>query len=208
MARARDPDGIRPAASAVRATTRDLPAAAGTHTLHRAAVILAAKGGLVADITVGDVLELLDAEADGPPQPVAPRHRVLPDRCTSWGSSAPAAPTRLRELRSAGQRTPAGADRPLSTSPAGRSATCWWTTCANAQPALDYSSLRALASDLGNVFWKDLERHHPGIDSLHLPPEVAAAWKQRLRTRPKTVTTARRREDRTSPSSGSATASA
>ena len=32
------------------------------------------------------------------------------------------------------------------------------------------------------MFWADLERHHPGIDSLHLPPEVAAAWKQRLRT--------------------------
>ena len=37
-------------------------------------------------------------------------------------------------------------------------------------PALDYSSLRSLAADLGNVFWKDLERHHPGINSLHLPP--------------------------------------
>jgi hypothetical protein len=36
------------------------------------------------------------------------------------------------------------------------------------------------------VFWKDLERHHPGIDSLHLSSEVATAWKQRLRTRPKT----------------------
>ncbi len=57
------------------------------------------------------------------------------------------------------------------------------------QPALDYSSLRTLAADLGGVFWKDLERHHPGIDSLHLPPEVAAAWKQRLRSRPKTVIT-------------------
>ena len=39
------------------------------------------------------------------------------------------------------------------------------------------------------MFCKDLERHHPGIDSLHLSPEVAAAWKQRLRTRPKTVIT-------------------
>jgi len=58
------------------------------------------------------------------------------------------------------------------------------------QPALDYSSLRTLAADLGKVFWKDLERHHPGIDSLHLPSEVARAWKQRLRTRPQTVITA------------------
>ena len=56
-------------------------------------------------------------------------------------------------------------------------------------PALDYSSLRSLAADLGNTFWKDLERHHSGINSLHLAPEVATAWKQRLRTRQQTVTT-------------------
>jgi integrase len=49
-------------------------------------------------------------------------------------------------------------------------------------PALDYNSLRSLARFLGGVFWADLERHHPGIDSLHLPPEVATAWKRRLRT--------------------------
>jgi hypothetical protein len=65
-------------------------------------------------------------------------------------------------------------------------------TCVNASrrwTTLDYSSLRTLAATLGNVFWKDLERHHPGIDSLHLPREVAQGWKQSLRTTQKTVTT-------------------
>ena len=56
------------------------------------------------------------------------------------------------------------------------------------QPALDYASLKNLSHFLGRCFWQDLERHHPGIASLHLPAEVAAAWKQRLRTRPRTVT--------------------
>ena len=37
---------------------------ARTRTLRRAAVILAAKGGMLADITIGDLLELLDTEAD------------------------------------------------------------------------------------------------------------------------------------------------
>jgi hypothetical protein len=37
---------------------------ANSHTLHRAAEILATKGGLLADVTVGDVLELLDTELD------------------------------------------------------------------------------------------------------------------------------------------------
>jgi hypothetical protein len=56
------------------------------------------------------------------------------------------------------------------------------------QPALDYTSLNSLANFLGKLFWTDLERRHPGIDSLHLPAEVAAAWKQRLRTTTKTIT--------------------
>ena len=37
---------------------------------------------------------------------------------------------------------------------------------------------------LADLFWCDLERHHPGIASLHLPDEVAAEWKQRVRVLP------------------------
>jgi hypothetical protein len=53
------------------------------------------------------------------------------------------------------------------------------------QPAVDFSTLQRLAYLLGKLFWADLEAHHPGIDSLQLPREVAAAWKQRVLTRPK-----------------------
>ena len=60
------------------------------------------------------------------------------------------------------------------------------------QPAVDFSSLQNLAYLLGKLFWADLEAHHPGIDSLQLPRDVAAAWKQRVLTRPKaTKATAR-----------------
>src|SRR6266540_5783596 len=45
--------------------------AARGHTLHRAAVVLAAKGGTIADITVGDVLELLEVQASVHRQPMA-----------------------------------------------------------------------------------------------------------------------------------------
>jgi integrase len=45
---------------------------------------------------------------------------------------------------------------------------------------LDYNSLRGLVGHLAGRFWSDIERHHPGIDSLHLPEEVALAWKERL----------------------------
>ena len=47
---------------------------------------------------------------------------------------------------------------------------------------LDYASLRQLAYKLAGVFWQDLELHHPGIDSLDLPAEVATAWKRRCVT--------------------------
>ena len=57
------------------------------------------------------------------------------------------------------------------------------------QPAIDYASLEQLGRRLG-MFWADLEAHHPGIDSLHLSTEVADAWKQRMRTKPQTITTA------------------
>lgn len=51
-------------------------------------------------------------------------------------------------------------------------------------PVMDYGSLSNLTHWLAELFWGDLERHHPGIDSLALPPDVAEAWKQRIATRP------------------------
>src|SRR6185437_13450936 len=57
------------------------------------------------------------------------------------------------------------------------------------QPSVDFSSLQRLAYLLGKLFWADLEAHHPGIESLKLPREIAAAWKQRVMTRTRTTTT-------------------
>ena len=52
------------------------------------------------------------------------------------------------------------------------------------QPGIDYNTLTTLATTLALWFWKDLENHHPGISSLQLPPDIAAAWKQRIRVKP------------------------
>ncbi|WP_326718992.1 hypothetical protein OHT59_05330 [Streptomyces sp. NBC_00243] len=49
------------------------------------------------------------------------------------------------------------------------------------RPRLDYSTLDNLARNLTRNFWSDLEIHHPGINSLDLPPGVATAWKERFR---------------------------
>ena len=107
MSALRDPEGFARlralcdggSAAAVSATAR-------TRTLHRAAVILAAKGGILADITIGDLLELLDTEADvhgAARSDGAASYRLLRE----MGIFGPAAPARLRQLRTAGQRTPA-----------------------------------------------------------------------------------------------------
>ncbi len=150
-------------------------------------MILAAKGGMLAGIQVGDVLELLDTEADvlgAARADAAACYRLL----RQLGIFGPAAPTRLRELRTAGQRTPEEmidrhnlACRPIRD--------LLVDYLKERQPAMDYASLEQLARRLG-MFWADLEAHHPGIDSLHLSAEVADAWKQRMRTKPKTVTMA------------------
>ena len=148
----------------------------------RAAVIIAAKGGTLADVTIGDVLELLDAEREAPRQPAGHCSAVLRGCCARWASSAR---TRRHACASCAPRAaqpaeqmidryrpglPAG-PRPARGLPAER------------QPALDYSTLQQLGYELGKLFWADLEQHHPGIDSLHLPDDVARAWKQRLRSR-------------------------
>jgi hypothetical protein len=51
-------------------------------------------------------------------------------------------------------------------------------------PALDYNSLATLSQMLTEHFWADLERHHPGIDTLRLPDGAGHAWKQRIRVLP------------------------
>jgi integrase len=187
MARHRDPAGFAQL-TALCSADPDICPAAATRTAHRAALILAAKGGTLADITTGDVLELLDIEAAAHGTSVGATHlfyRVL----HTMGVFGSQAPVTLRELRTAGQRTPAQMiDRFAITCRPIRDLLVDYLQ--ERQPALDYSSLESLAQYLGGLFWADLERHHPGIDSLHLAPEVADAWKQRLRTVTKTIRTA------------------
>jgi hypothetical protein len=161
-----------------------VPKTARTQILRRAAVIVAAKGGTLAGIEAGDLLELLDTEADvlgAVRADAAACYRLL----RQLGNFGPAAPMRLRELRTAGQRTPEEmidrhnlACRPIRD--------LLVDYLKERQPGMDYASLEQLARRLG-MFWADLEAHHPGIDSLHLSAEVASAWKQRMQTKPKTI---------------------
>jgi hypothetical protein len=49
---------------------------------------------------------------------------------------------------------------------------------------LDYGSLVNHVQVLVDLFWCDLERHHPGISSLQLTDSVAQDWKKRIRILP------------------------
>jgi hypothetical protein len=60
----------------------------------------------------------------------------------------------------------------MAASPAARYVTCWSRTRLSSSPAVDYCTLRHLADSLGRMFWRDLEIHYPGIDSLAPSAEV------------------------------------
>ena len=147
------------------------------------AVIMAVKGGMACDITVGDCLELLETRArvrgDGDnggtyfyqllhaagffPAGAPPRARMLDPR--------------VHGQKSAGQLI----DRyGLACRPVRDLLVDYLN---ERRPGIDYVTLGDLAYQLGLLFWKDLETHHPGIDSLDLAPDVAVAWKQRMQFR-------------------------
>lgn len=148
--------------------------------LNRLAWILLHKGGTVADITVGDCLELRAA--------VKVAHRTGNVHASLFyallfeaGLLGPQAPSTLQQARLPGQRS------------VEELVDAYGIECApirallidylNARrPDLDYTTLRGLTTVLCLLFWRDLERHHPGIASLDLPAEVATAWKERLQT--------------------------
>jgi len=151
--------------------------------MFRSAVIAAAKGGTLADITVGDVLEILEVEyaVRGRADSASATFRVLREAGV-FGADTPT----LQEIRSLGQRSVAQlVDRyPITCRPMRDLLVAY---LAERQPAIDYTTLVSLAYHLVRCFWFDLEQHHPGIDSLRLPREVAGAWKRRLRTKTTTV---------------------
>ena len=194
MARTRDPEGFAALARSVNDGALGLQA--GQQALTRIACILAAKGGLVADVTVGDCVELLElarqmrGEAEG--RAGSPLFYQLLRDAAVLGDDAPAT---LRVFSGRGQPSCAQLiDRyHLSCRPVRDVLVDY---LAERQPSVDFSSLQRFAYLLGKLFWADLEAHHPGIDSLKLPREVAAAWKQRVMTRTRAGSTTARFDGR------------
>ncbi|MEV7471989.1 site-specific integrase [Streptomyces kronopolitis] len=171
---ARDPDGFARLKAAL--PSDEWSRRPGPDALKAIARIVAALGGGVDDITVGDILALLLATPGKGTEAVRLAYTWLRNR----GQFPPDAPATLHNLTSrAGQVDVARlVDRyHLQCQPIRDLLVDYLN---ERRPSLDYNSLKSLSANLVGLFWADLERHHPGIDSLQLSPEVRDGWKARV----------------------------
>ena len=186
MAETRDPAGfarLRELAEAGPASARKDARLAAT----RIATLLACKGGVISDITVGDCVELADTQrrvqARGGQKKVDFYLRLH-----ALGIFPADAPPTIRAFGMAqGQLTVEElVDRYRLKCKPVRDLLVDYLR--ERQPALDYASLEAMASSLAGLFWASIEVLSPGISTLRLPPDVARAWKEDLQTLKRTVT--------------------
>ncbi|MCX5166284.1 site-specific integrase [Streptomyces sp. NBC_00264] len=147
--------------------------------------ILLAKGGTIADIAVGDALEYDAALRQAGASSTGGASTLYYAWLRELGGLPGDAPTTLRLLgRVTGQLTCEQlVDRHGVASGPIRGLLIDYLE--ERRHRLDFGTLDNLARSLTRNFWSDLERHHPGIASLDLAPDVAAAWKERMRTRVK-----------------------
>ena len=150
-------------------------------------VIMAAKGGTLADITAGDCLELMEIRDSRRGTLANGQGNSFYQLLHAMGLLPPDAPATLRMLdpRFQGQLTTAEliGQYDLACAPVRDLLISY---LGERQPSVDYATLKQAAFYLGKLFWKDLETHNPGISSLRLAPDAVIAWKQRLSV--KTVT--------------------
>ena len=184
MARTRDSGGFAELARMI--GTGTVGRLQGQMALTRVAMILAVKGGTIADIQVGDCLELLAAVAETGERDHHGRSPLFYQMLHAhlrW-EHAPAA---IQVFGGRGQPSCEELiDRYRLQCRPIRDLLVEYLR--ERQPTVDFSTLQNLAYQLGKLFWADLEAHHPGIDTLKLPREVAAAWKQRVLGRIRTTT--------------------
>ena len=141
--------------------------------------IILHKGGQVADITVGDCVELdrfVDTSKRHKGRGTGLYYLLLRETRTLPATSPPT----LRAATMPGQLSVVEL---VSTHGIECAAVRGLLVdyLSELRPSLDYGSLLSRCHTLCRLFWRDLEIHHPGICSLHLAPDVAEAWKQRLR---------------------------
>jgi len=186
MAETRDPAGF----ARLRELAETGPASStgdARYAATRVATLMACKGGLVGDITVGDCVELVDTQrrvhARG-----GQRKVDFYLRLRALGIFPADAPATIRAFGQAqGQLTVEElVDRYRLQCKPVRDLLVDYLK--ERQPALDYASLDSVSRSLAGLFWARIEALSPGIATLELPPEVARAWKEDLLTIKRGVT--------------------
>ncbi|MFV8314980.1 site-specific integrase [Mycobacterium paragordonae] len=157
--------------------------------LARIAMIMAGKGGRAIDITAGDCIQMVQLAAEATKasgRDRGYRSAFFYQLVRSLGRFPDNAPASTRAFHVHGQRSVEemidryGIQcRPIRD--------LLVDYLRELQAGSDYATVLQLSYVLGKLFWRDLELHHPGIASLGLHHEVAAAWKLRMQV--KTTTT-------------------
>jgi len=173
----RDPEGFARLRASVPAGT--LSSVYGSSALKTIAEIMACQGGTIDDIVVGDLLLWHRMNPTNSNRRIQLAYAWLRD-LGRFPADAPH--TLFRISHRTGQLTPAElVDRyRLQCRPVRDLLVDY---LAHRSVGLDYTSLQSLTNSLALRFWADLERHHPGVDSLRLPAEVITDWKTRLATK-------------------------
>ena len=138
--------------------------------------ILIHNGGRLADITVADCIEAYRAQVSGAARQHAHWYLLLRQAGILPADSPPTVWAASRRGQLTVEELVDGYDvqcRPVRD--------LLVDYLHERQAALDYTSLRQLGSKLAMLFWRDLELHEPGIQSLSLTDAVARRWKERLR---------------------------
>ncbi|WP_202426341.1 hypothetical protein [Streptomyces sp. HUCO-GS316] len=147
--------------------------------LNRVTWIVASKGGTVHDVTIGDCVELQHAIGEHQTNGYHGKH-LFYALLAGLGVFGPNAPARLKTVMLPGQLTPAAlVDRHGITCTAIRDLLVDYLT--ERAVDVDYTTLEDMARTLAGLFWRDLEKHHPGIDSLRLEADIVTAWRERVR---------------------------
>ncbi|MBJ8343021.1 site-specific integrase [Antrihabitans sp. YC3-6] len=155
----------------------------------RIATILACKGGTIADIAVGDCVELVETmrqvHTRGGQKKVDFYLRLR-----ALGIFPDDAPHSIRAFGLAGGRLTIEqlVDRYRIQCRPIRNLLVDYLR--ERQPSLDFASLDNVSRTLAGLFWARIETLAPGIDTLQLPPEIARAWKEGLATITRTTTNA------------------
>jgi hypothetical protein len=187
LARSRDPEGF--AVLNDQCQRLAVGDAARQIALARIAMIMAAKGGRAADITVGDCIQTVQIAAEATKasgKTRGYRSSFFYQLVRSLGRFPDNAPASTRAFHVSGQMSVEEMiDRYHIQCQPIRDLLVDYLR--EFQVSADYTTVLGLSHVLGKLFWRDLELHHPGIASLHLPTEVAAAWKLRMQV--KTTTT-------------------